>query len=65
MDADERLSDWYTWFRENLNRGRDHDKEIKFLHRALEGLMECVIILRAEQRRERGVRSMVVIPGRE
>lgn len=49
-DPDDRLADWYTWFKENVNRGRDHDKEIAFLHKALEGLLECILILRAQQR---------------
>jgi hypothetical protein len=48
--ADDRLADWFMWFKENVDRGRDYDKEKEFLHTALRGLMECVIILRAQQR---------------
>ena len=50
MTPDERLSDWYTWFRENIDRGRDYNKEKEFVHTALGGLLECVLILRAQQR---------------
>jgi hypothetical protein len=58
---DERLRDWAVWFKENKDRGRDYDTEREFVHKTLEGLIECLLILRAEQRR--GASSdTVVIP---
>lgn len=50
MTADDRLAEWFTWFKENVDRGRDPQKEKEFTHVALGGLLECILILRAQQR---------------
>jgi hypothetical protein len=60
MTPDERFDDWAVWLRENLDRGRDYDLERAFVHKALHGLMECLLILRAEQRRTQT--GTVIVP---